>query len=129
MNAGPQITRVPLPAAAPGSPRHLTVVRYGGVDARPKAYLQAALHADEIPGLLVLHHLRMLLDSAAARGEVLGQVVINPYANPIGLAQNVNGKLVGRFSLGGAGNFNRCAAEPQESLLDMLNCGASMGCS
>jgi len=107
VNAGPQITRLPLPAAAPGSPRHLTVVRYGAVDARPKAYLQAALHADEIPGLLVLHHLRMLLDSVAARGEVVGQVVINPYANPIGLAQNVNATLLGRYALSGAGNFNR----------------------
>ncbi len=104
---GPEVTRVPLAAAAPGSPRHLTVVRYGKADARPKAYLQAALHADEIPGLLVLHHLRVLLDSAAARGEVIGQVIINPYANPIGLAQNVNAKLLGRYALSGAGNFNR----------------------
>jgi predicted deacylase len=105
--AGPQVTRVPLAAAAPGSPRHLTLVRYGTADARPKAYLQAALHADEIPGLLVLHHLRLLLDNAAARGEVIGQVVINPYANPIGLAQNVNAKLLGRYALSGGGNFNR----------------------
>ncbi len=107
MNAGPQLTRVPLASAAPGSPRHLTVVRYGKANARPKAYLQAALHADEIPGLLVLHHLRMLLDNAAARGEVIGQVVVNPYANPIGLAQNVNAKLLGRYALSGGGNFNR----------------------
>ncbi len=107
MNAGPEVTRLTLAPAAPGSPRHLTVVRYGKPDARPKAYLQAALHADEIPGLLVLHHLRMLLDNAAARGEISGQVVINPYANPIGLAQNVNGKLLGRYALSGAGNFNR----------------------
>ena len=107
MNAGPDVTRLPLAAAAPGSPRHLTVVRYGQTNARPKAYLQAALHADEIPGLLVLHHLRMLLDSAAARGEVIGQVIVNPYANPIGLAQNINSKLLGRHALSGAGNFNR----------------------
>ncbi len=107
MSAGPEITRLPLAAAAPGSPRHLTVVRYGQADARPKAYLQAALHADEIPGLLVLHHLRALLDSAAARGEIIGQVVVVPYANPIGLAQNVHAKLLGRYALSGAGNFNR----------------------
>lgn len=107
VNAGPEITRLPLAAAAPGSPRHLTVLRYGKADARPKAYLQAALHADEIPGMLVLHHLRVLLDTAAARGEITGQVLINPYANPIGLAQTVNAKLLGRYALGGAGNFNR----------------------
>ena len=107
MNSGPEIVRVPLTATAPGSPRHLTLVRYGSADARPKAYLQAALHADEIPGLLVLHHLRTLLDSAAARGEIRGQVLINCYANPIGLAQNVSTRLLGRYALSGAGNFNR----------------------
>jgi predicted deacylase len=116
VSVAPEITRLPLPAAAPGSPRHLTVVRYGRADARPKAYLQAALHADEIPGLLVLHHLRALLDSASARGEVLGQVVVVPYANPIGLAQNVNATLLGRYALSGAGNFNRQFPEMAEAV-------------
>ncbi|MEZ5600227.1 MAG: hypothetical protein R3F36_04160 [Candidatus Competibacteraceae bacterium] len=39
-----------LPAPAPGTRRALRVHRYGTPGARPKAYFQAALHADEIPG-------------------------------------------------------------------------------
>jgi predicted deacylase len=96
-----------LAPGGPGSHRHLTIIRYGEPDQRPKAYLHAALHADEIPGLLVLHHLRALLDGAAKRGEVRGHVVLNPFANPIGLSQRINGRLLGRYALTGAGNFNR----------------------
>ena len=95
-----------LPSAT-GTQRLLTLHRYGPPEARPKAYLQAALHADETPGLLVLHHLVRLLDAAAIRGEITGQVVILPYANPIGLDQIVNGYHLGRQHLGGGGNFNR----------------------
>jgi predicted deacylase len=38
---------------------------------------------------------------------MIGQVVLNPFANPIGLSQRVNGRLLGRHALTGAGNFNR----------------------
>ena len=48
---------IPLGADRPGTQRTLLVHRYGDPDARPKAYLQAALHADETPALLVAHHL------------------------------------------------------------------------
>ena len=40
------------------SPIDLLSLHYGTPGAGPKATLQAALHADEIPGLLVAHHLR-----------------------------------------------------------------------
>src|SRR3546814_5615348 len=49
--------RLPLLTASPGTSRELVVHRFGQAGARPKVYLQAALHADETPGLLVLHHL------------------------------------------------------------------------
>lgn len=99
--------RIPLGADRPGTQRTLLVHRYGAPDARPKAYLQAALHADETPALLVAHHLVRLLDAADARGEILGQIVLVPYANPIGLDQIVNREHSGRFELAGGGNFNR----------------------
>lgn len=102
-----QTERLPLPGHTPGSQRSLTVHRYGTRGARPKAYLQASLHADEIPGLLVQHHLTRLLDRAAADGAISGEIVVVPYANPIGLAQSVNASHLGRHELGGAGNFNR----------------------
>ena len=99
--------RLRLGGARPGTERTLVVHRYGDREARPKAYLHAALHADETPGLLVLHHLARLLDQAAAQGGITGQVVLFPYANPIGLDQIVGRRHSGRFDLFGGGNFNR----------------------
>lgn len=101
------VTRIDLPAPAPGTARHLVVQRFGAVGARPKAYLQAALHADELPGVLVLHHLARLLAEAEAAGRVLGEVVLVPLANPIGLAQRLIQLHPGRFDLNRMTNFNR----------------------
>jgi predicted deacylase len=98
---------LPLMTASPGSARHLTVHRFGQAGAAPKIYLQAALHADETPGLLVQHHLYDLLTAADDRGEILGEIVLVPYANPIGLSQFTNGDHLGRYEQGGGGNFNR----------------------
>ncbi len=43
---GKSIQRIPLISSSPGSTRHLLLHRYGSAGARPKAYLQASLHAD-----------------------------------------------------------------------------------
>lgn len=103
----PRTEVLPILTASPGTSRVLTVHRFGKAGARPKAYLQASLHADEIPGMLVQHHLQSLLAAAEARGEINGEVVLVPYANPIGLAQFADGTHLGRYEAGGAGNFNR----------------------
>jgi predicted deacylase len=102
-----QIDRLELLGGSIGTSRHLVVHRYGEPGARPKAYLQAALHADEIPPMLVQHHLIRLLDEADRAGLIRGEILIVPVANPIGVGQVVNDVLVGRYELGGAGNFNR----------------------
>ncbi|GAB4354417.1 MAG: M14 family metallopeptidase [Kiloniellaceae bacterium] len=99
--------RLPLLSASPGTSRHLTVHRFGKEGARPKVYIQASLHADETPGLLVAHHLYGLLEEAERQGRIAGEIVLVPYANPIGLAQFTNGIHMGRYEQGGAGNFNR----------------------
>lgn len=72
-----------------------------------RVYIQGSLHADEIPGLLVCNHLSKLLDEASNRGEIEGEIIIVPFANPIGLAQQVLGHHVGRFCLESGINFNR----------------------
>ncbi len=92
---------------SPGQQMSLTCLRFGVPGARPKAYLQAGLHADEMPGPLVLHHLRGLLKAAEAEGRILGEVLLVPFANPIGLAQWVQQKPQGRQDLGSMQNFNR----------------------
>ncbi len=103
--------RIDLCSPATGSSRWLTVHRYGPTDAGPKAYLHAGLHADEWPGLMALHHLIPMLDAAAERGDILGEIVVLPYANPIGLSQRLGGHTTGRYSFDGSGNFNRSWAD------------------
>ena len=98
---------LPLSGSTAGTARTLTVHRYGAAGARPKAYIQASLHADETPAMMMAHHLVPLLDAAAAEGAITGEVVLLPYANPIGLSQFVNATHLGRYEMGGGGNFNR----------------------
>src|SRR5690606_29134630 len=74
-----------MPPAAPGTLRLLKAITYGRPDARPVAYLQAGLHADELPGMMVLHKLGKLLDAIDANDGITGHIVIVPVANPIGL--------------------------------------------
>lgn len=90
-----------------GSQKTLVSFRSGAADARPKVYIQASLHAEELPGMLVAHHLRKQLDAAERDGRIQGQVVLVPAANPIGLAQRLDHKAMGRFEFDTAQNFNR----------------------
>ena len=103
------VDRVPLPAPSPGTQRHLVVHRYraAGDMGAPKAYIQASLHADEPPGMLVAHHLIGKLDALDAAGKTRGDIAVVPAANPIGLDQFVAGQHLGRFALGPLQNFNR----------------------
>ena len=98
---------IALPAVAMGTVRQLKVIRYGEPGARPKVYLQAGLHADEAPGFLVMHHLMQRLDHAQAAGDITGEIVLVPVANPIGLAQWHEDLLRGRFDFSDGINFNR----------------------
>ena len=102
-----RIERISLGSMSPGTERHLLAHRYGRIGARPKAYLQASIHADEIPAMMAAHHLIRLLDAAEGRGEITGEIVVVPVANPIGLGQNVAGNHIGRSEIRGGGNFNR----------------------
>jgi predicted deacylase len=106
-----QTETLPLPSPAPGTTRSLLVHRWGTSVAAggtgPKAYLQASLHADELPGQLVLHHLIPLLDAAEAAGAITGEIVVVPFANPIGYAQMGMARHLGRHDAETLGNFNR----------------------
>lgn len=102
-----QVSHHPLLSPALGTQRQLTSFTFGLAGAGPKAYIQASLHADELPGMLVAHHLRGLLEAAESRGEILGQVVLVPMANVIGLNQTVMHHQMGRFELASMENFNR----------------------
>lgn len=95
----------------PGSSHRLTVLGFGAAGTGKKAYLQAGLHADEFPGMLVLRILAGHLAEAEARGAVHGEILLVPQANPIGLAQNETSFLFGRLENGTGENFNRNYAD------------------
>lgn len=115
-----RITRIDLPPPVPGTRRELLVRSFGAEGARPKAYLQAALHADELPGVLVLHHLTELLGIAERAGRIRGEIVLVPVANPIGLAQSVMQGHLGRYDLALMTNFNRGWPDLAEAAGDAL---------
>ncbi len=102
-----KIERIALTGTAPGNRLEVMLHRFGTAGQGPKVYLQASLHADETPGMMVLHHLIPLLEDADRKGRLRGEIVVVPYANPIGLSQIVNQIQLGRYALNGDGNFNR----------------------
>lgn len=105
---------------APGTSRELLSLHYGPSDTGRKATIQASLHADEVPGLLVAHHLRRLLTELESRHSLRGEIVLVPFANPIGLAQRVLQSVEGRFDLVSGENFNRRYADLAQRACDVL---------
>jgi len=99
--------KISLPSMSPGCARSLTWYRFGKPGARPKAYLQASIHANELPGAMALHHLLPMLVDADRRGRVKGEIVVVPVVNPIGLSQLVGNNHLGRYDFLGRDNFNR----------------------
>ncbi len=81
--------------------------RFGVAGARPKAYLQAAIHANELPGAMALHHLMPMLVAADRQRRIKGEIVVVPTVNPIGLSQTVGNNHLGRYDFLGRENFNR----------------------
>ena len=88
-----------------GTEHSLNVHRFHPKLGQPtrRAYIQASLHADEYPGMLVANHLCKLLEDA----DIKEEIIIIPFANPIGLSQRVLGNHLGRFSAESGINFNR----------------------
>ena len=105
---------------SPGQMRSLTAYHYEGVGDGPRVYIQAGLHADEMPGVLILQHLMPLLDVAEASGQVRGQIIVVPVANPIGLGQWQFGRPQGRFDADTMRNFNRSYPELDKLIGDAL---------
>jgi predicted deacylase len=84
----------------------LTSLHFGPASEK-RAYIQASLHADEVPGMLVAQSLRRRLVELEHAGRLRGEVTLVPAANPLGLAQAIHGAPFGRFDLATGINFNR----------------------
>ncbi|MFZ2990266.1 succinylglutamate desuccinylase/aspartoacylase family protein, partial [Ideonella sp.] len=106
-----QIRHHPLHAATPGTARELISLHFGTPGSGPKTTIQASLHADEVPAMLVAHHLRHGLARLEAEGRLAGEVVLVPVANPLGLSQRLLQQPIGRFDLASGENFNRHYAD------------------
>jgi predicted deacylase len=115
-----QTTELRLPGSTTGTTRTLTIHRWRGRAGGPKAYLQASIHAEEIPALLAADRLAKRLDALARAGRIRGEVVLVPYANPIGLDQFVGGTQLGRFHLDSGRNFNRNYPNVLEAVSERL---------
>src|SRR5215813_13103326 len=111
---------ISLPGAMPGTARQLRVFSFGDPGARPKAYLQAGLHADEPAGMMILRELCKLLAAAEVAGEIQGEIVVVPMANPLGVDQALNSAIMGRFELRTGANFNRSWPDLVTGLADSV---------
>lgn len=97
-----------LPGDIPGTQYRFQSYHFGDAgNPGPHVYLQAGLHADELPGVLLLHRLRKRLAVLEAEGHMLGQVTLVPMCNPLGMAQHWAGQHHGRFETSSGENFNR----------------------
>jgi predicted deacylase len=97
----------PLLSPSLGSQRTVSSFHFGQAGCGEKVYIQASLHAGELPGMLVAWHLKQRLIELENAGRLQGEVVLVPMANPIGLNQTLLGHPVGRFEFASGQNFNR----------------------
>ncbi|NVZ12361.1 MULTISPECIES: succinylglutamate desuccinylase/aspartoacylase family protein [unclassified Pseudomonas] len=110
----------PLLQATPGTHRHVDSEHYGAMGASRKIYIQAALHADETPALLVAAHLRRQLAELENANRLNAQIVLVAVANPTGLSQYIMGAPSGRFELGSGRNYNRGFPVPYQAIADRI---------
>ena len=109
-----------LPVKSSGTTKELISLHYGRAESGKKVYIQSSLHADEIPGMLVMQYLRKQLDVLDDAGLLHGEIVLVPIANPIGLDQEIHGAAFGRFDLSSGINFNRGYLHMTPKLLPAL---------
>ena len=98
---------LPLNGSSLGTQRTITALHFGDEAASRKIYIQASLHADELPGALTAYHLRQKFLALENAGQIKAHIVLVPMANPIGLGQSLHYIPHGRFDFFSGQNFNR----------------------
>ncbi len=98
---------ITIPSDSTGTQHTLSFFRFGRAGARPCLYIQARLHADEIPGMALRG------GAAASAGDHRiprrnpGRDHPRASGEPLGPSQHLLGQEIGRFDLSDGGNFNR----------------------
>ena len=112
--------KIRLPSMTPGTARSIAWLRFGRAGARPKVYIQAAIHANELPGAMALHHLMPMLTQADRVGRIKGELIVVPTVNPIGQSQLVGNNHLGRYDLLSRDNFNRNWLDLSDAVADRV---------
>jgi predicted deacylase len=102
-----QLHHTNLAGDTPGASTRLYWYTVGPDDAATRVHLQAALHADEQPGTMALHHLLPHLRDADAAGQLQAHFTIFPSVNPLGLANYSLRHHIGRYDIETGVNYNR----------------------
>ena len=102
----------------PSSSFSVPVYQCGPADNVPHIYLQAAMHADEHPGTMVLHHLLDKLEAAEKAGYLRARFTILPIVNPLGLAHLSFHTHRGRYHPVQGLNYNRAWPDFGKILLE-----------
>ena len=102
-----QLHHTNLAGDTPGVSTKLYWYTAGPEDAETRVHLQAALHADEQPGTMALHHLLPRLRDADAAGQLKAHFTIFPSVNPLGLANYSLRHHIGRYDIETGVNYNR----------------------
>lgn len=89
-----------------GCQREITSYHFNGTTDQ-HIYIQASLHADELPGMVVAWYLKHQLAALETGGALRASVTLVPVANPIGLGQYSHGSHLGRFDMISGQDFNR----------------------
>ena len=108
-----------LLAPVPGIARQIHSFHFGP-RAGGKIYIQASLHADELPGMLVAWHLKQRLSELESQGRLRREVVLVPVANPVGLEQVLMDVPLGRYELQSGENFNRRFVDLSDQIGDQI---------
>ena len=74
---------IPIEFMTPGSEAYLSALHFGD-EAAPKVYIQASLHADELPGSLASYYLHQRLIELEQQGRLRAHIVLVPFAIPWG---------------------------------------------
>jgi predicted deacylase len=111
---------IKLPTASVGNQAHIHLHRFGPSGGK-KVYIQAGLHADEYPGMLVAQHLLRHLEQLDQQSAIKAEILLVPFANPVGLRQRSFGHVIGRCDWHTGQNFNRNMAINPDQVITTLS--------
>jgi predicted deacylase len=110
-----------LPKYAVGTQHSLKAWHFGKPGARPKVYIQAGIHADELPANLTASKLLPLLLQADEEGKITGEIILVPVANPIGFNHVSLRTHDGRHHAPSGENYNRGFPDVSDTVLDAID--------